>query len=133
MKLVAFNPWNILNKFIFAAFVFLILSNPAIANTDHKAASSKGKGKKGQKAAKALSVDELTLLQNLEKEHEKELEMLKAEELENTRYTKLVVYDLEGNLLHKQDSKNAAIDYKQLPASAKLLITVDELAIYLVM
>jgi len=95
--------------------------------------ASPGGGDKAKKAPKTLSADEMALYQSVEAFYQKNYQSIVDQTIEKEQITKVMVYDLLGNVLQTQDSSVKAINLDKLPAKAKLLMKENGIHYYIVM
>jgi hypothetical protein len=113
-----------MKKSLFTLAILIGIFSTSFANNGgHEGDSAKAKSPE-----KTLTVDEQALLDQLNAELEISFDdMLQA--LEEAPVTKVVVYDMAGNILQEQ-SENISLD--KLPKGANLLMTEGQTQYYLV-
>lgn len=82
--------------------------------------------------AKTLSADELALYESVEQFYQENYAKLVNSTEANSPITKVIVYDMAGNVLQEQNAAKKKIDLSVLPAKAKLLMTDNGTQFYLV-
>ena len=100
-------------------------------------AGPKGKNPKHVQKKKGitrtLSADELALYDTMEKFYQENYTAVVDQTVTAEVITKVVVYDLAGNLLQEQGADLKKIDLRKLPQGAKLLMKEGSIHYYIVM
>lgn len=81
---------------------------------------------------RTLSADESTLYKSVEEFYQKNYASIADDTETSDHITKVLVYDLTGNVLQEQDGSKKKVDLTKLPAHAKLLMTDNGTQYYLV-
>lgn len=89
--------------------------------------------KKNRNNTTALSADKIALYKSVEDFYQKNYTDVVNETVTTEKITKVVVYDMAGNILQEQNANTTKIDLAKLPAHAKLLMKENSTHFYIVM
>lgn len=89
--------------------------------------------KKKKETKRTLSANELALYENVEEFYQIEYTSRIQKTIKAEVITKVIVYDMAGNVLQEQDASKQEIDLFHLPKGAKLLMKEGSIHYYVVL